>query len=651
MPVFKVQGPNGQIIKVDARDEATAIRGAKEHVSSMPARPAPEGELKRPTAGIPIVGDFIQSGIEAVGNIGDTLKATKPTRTPGLRGAVENLVNDVTAGPRLTMAALGLAAPFTEAITRPLARAMPGSSVENNRILNTALMGAKAGPRMMAPKAGIRPPPRAAAPARAAEQGAAYVERVVGSAKATPETLTAAAGPKPRTAAEALGKSGQVAVGALARRQGMTGDALATKVSERQLSRGDRMQQDFADAVGVSPEAAAGDLQGMVDKGRAAAAPLYEKAYAAGPIDSPHLMLLVERPSMRMAMSRAMRIAAEEGRDPAELGFRVAQRASEGAMTPRVKTERGPMGEPVEVTSYERAPGDLSDIHVQVDKPTAQTWDYVKRGIDDVLNSYRDKTTGRLNLDEEGRAVLGTSRALRDELVNANPAYGEALGVSGDYLSAERAFKDGAKFVFNNQMTERQVSDHLARLSPSEVEAFKGGVANKIFDLSQNSKLDPKVLKTPRVQAKLRLALGDEAADRLIASAMDEGELLAFERRYSPAANSITADMQEAIAMQDEGGAFSQMATDAMKNARQGPIGMLTGALSGQIKNLGATARTPGMSVAARDEAGKLLMLPPEVLAEILRARQASKPPPVTAPRVGSLTAGLPLPPPRPTGR
>src|SRR3546814_14197966 len=39
--------------------------------------------------------------------------------------------------------------------------------------------------------------------------------------------------------------------------------------------------------------------------------------------------------------------------------------------------------------------------------PSPQTIDLVKRGVDDVLEGYRDRTSGRLNLDEGGRAVEG----------------------------------------------------------------------------------------------------------------------------------------------------------------------------------------------------------------------------------------------------
>lgn len=49
MAVFKVQAPDGTVIKVEAADEATAIRGAQEHYSSRP-QPAPKPATQKVAA-------------------------------------------------------------------------------------------------------------------------------------------------------------------------------------------------------------------------------------------------------------------------------------------------------------------------------------------------------------------------------------------------------------------------------------------------------------------------------------------------------------------------------------------------------------------------------------------------------------------------
>jgi hypothetical protein len=53
MAVFTIQSPDGRKIKIEAADEATAMRGAQEWAASNPAAPAPSQEGR-----IPIISDF-----------------------------------------------------------------------------------------------------------------------------------------------------------------------------------------------------------------------------------------------------------------------------------------------------------------------------------------------------------------------------------------------------------------------------------------------------------------------------------------------------------------------------------------------------------------------------------------------------------------
>ena len=273
--------------------------------------------------------------------------------------------------------------------------------------------------------------------------------------------------------------------------------------------------------------------------------------------------------------------------------------------------------------------------------PTARTWDYVKRGLDDVIEGYRDKTTGKLVLDERGRATLRTLNALRDELKAANPAYGRALETSGDYLSSEAAFRDAGKDIFNSNLSERQFAERFAKLSESSREAYKGGIANRFHDLAQNGRLDPKVLKTPRVRVKLQMALGNDEADRLIELAGHEGDMLAFERRYAPGAGSITSEMAAGQAEQDGmAGKGAEIASDIFS---KGPRRAIGAQLSAAMEALGPTR---GMSVGARDKAGQALMMSPAELAAAIqkyRAGQPKGPPQVKLaldPRLVSLLTG-----------
>lgn len=558
-----------------------------------PAALAPGNATQRlvnvlaPTAGA-------EGAAEVVKALGGDEKAQDIARMAG--GATAGLATGVRIKPK-SITASAEDAPALETIAKAMDASAPTSAPE-----------LPAGAPEGATAAGMTPP--AAQPARALakpqESALEYVNRVAG-----PKPLEAVSGaPDVALGAEALGQPGKAALAALARRPGATGDALNAEVATRQLGRPSRLLDAFAQASGVSPEAAAGDIQTLVKSGRAAAAPLYEEAYAAGPMDSPALRELMARPSVKKALRNAVSIAAEEGRNPSDIGFEVSP-----------------------------ASGDIPEM-VAVKNPTAQTWDYVKRGLDDVINGYRDGTTGKLRLDDAGRATLGTLKELRSALVDANPAYGKALAASGDYLSADEAFRSASKDIFNAGLTERQFADKFDALSSSSKAAYKGGIANQFYNLAQTGRLDPKVLKTPRVQAKLRTALGPAEADRLIAMGSQEGDMLAFERRYAPNAGSITQEMKAAMDDQDSVSRGAQMAGDFASGLVKGHGvgGAATGAVTRQIQALmDSLGPTRGMSTETRDAAGQLLMLPPSELAKVLEAYRS-------LPRQPGISYSFPLP-------
>lgn len=76
------------------------------------------------------------------------------------------------------------------------------------------------------------------------------------------------------------------------------------------------------------------------------------------------------------------------------------------------------------VTALQSAdPQSVSAVNRQ---PSWQTLDYVKRGLDDVLEGCRDKTTGKLALDTESKAVNDTLRGLLSRLDTSNPDYAAA---------------------------------------------------------------------------------------------------------------------------------------------------------------------------------------------------------------------------------
>jgi hypothetical protein len=629
--MIQVKTPDGAVAQFPDGTPPEAIKAAMSKKFGGPDAKAPGPQS---LGGLPVIGDAWDSMKEAGGRIKAEYDANAERNRRVMSGQPVGLTEGMLSAPKMLLDAAGaIPAALQAAVVRPTSRAianvapMPGKNRAETAAtlegdLNTAMMGLRPAPGRLpqVPK----PPPRTAIPRSEAAAGG-YVQKLVNTA---PQGALAATA-RPRTAAEAIGKSGEVALGALARRTGETGDALKGVVADRQITRPSRMLDDVAAAAGVHPDAASGNIQAVVDAGRAKAAPLYDEAYAAGPITSPQLDLLVSRPSMRTAMARAARIAAEEGRDPTELGFKTVKRGA-GSTARDTATFDFPEGSGgrFQVTGSKTVHDpQMADVQVQLESPTAQTWDYVKRGIDDVLNGYRDSTTGKLNLDEEGRAILGTQKQMRNELINANPVYGKALEAAGDYMSADQAFKDGGKLLFNGNFTEKQWADKLAAMPESTRDAFRGGIANHFYNLAQNGKLDPKLLKTPRVRAKLEAALGPDGSSRLIAAAEEEAAMLAFERRHTPGNGSPTQEYKAAMDEQDGAPGAIEAAVGSV--ADRGVRGTLAKGVSEGIKGLVARTRTGGLNEAARNEAGRLLMMSPDELEAYLAAaaktREANK--------------------------
>jgi hypothetical protein len=575
------------------------------------------------------------------------------------------------------------------------------------------------------------------------------------------------------TAAEALGRTGQRQLGALARMEGRTGDDLAAKIAERRAGRPDLLKEEFARATGVAPDDALGAIQSVVAKGRAEAAPLYDAAYQAGPFDSPALNRLMGRPSLKQAMSKAYKLAAEKGENPEALGlvnmdimdqWAVTDPADFGATQTAQKTVRGPSRAPSQGPSlvkfladsggiddvggdlaamdagswhkgraYQRPligrmsaddaalkawqagyfPGrqDRPDVNELLDAvsrelrgkptyaraadqraadrfaardaadeavyygytgedppmetdyglrpepegepvftslPTAKTWDYVKRGLDDVLEGYRDPNTRRLPSTGEAGAIQDTLRDLRRELISASPAYGKALKVSSDYLGAQDAFFRSQKQFLNPNVTEQQFAENIAALSGAEKSAFKAGIANQMFDAAQNGKLDPRMFKAPRVREKMRLVFGERGAQSLISTLEIETQKAAFENRYGPAAGSITADMVaggEELAQSVGGGPLTvgQMVMNPVQAAKTGAEAV--------INRIYRSATQPGQT-AARDAIGQNYLMSPQQLAALLEANPVNVPAPAfpgpRAPNPFALIPPAPISSPRP---
>lgn len=395
---------------------------------------------------------------------------------------------------------------------------------------------------------------------------------------------------KPLTSAEMIGKPAEVMLGALARREGATADAFGGMMAGRNEAAPGRILDDFSAASGIVPEAALGDMQSLVQKGRKAASPLYDAAYARPAATSDRLNQFAQNKVIQSAIAKGVKL---EELDALKEGAQF----NPGAYS---------------VTGFNEA-GDPIIGGV----PTWRSWDAAKRGLDTIIAENTDTITGKMS--DYGKSVDGVRRALLKELDSLNPDFAAARSVSSDYLSAQDAFNRGTKAILNDNMPAQQFTDMFNGMKGANQEAFKGGIANKLFNLSQSNKLNTNRFITPIVQAKLEVALGRENAARFIANLKAEKGMVDFARKRAPGAGSPTAEYADAFNEMDNGGNAAIDFAERVARNRGNVRGAVTDMAANKVADLVARRRTSGLPLDVRDVMGQLLM-DPQKLAKALDA-------------------------------
>ena len=316
---------------------------------------------------------------------------------------------------------------------------------------------------------------------------------------------------------------------------------------------------------------------------KAQAGPLYEAAYArpgAGAVH-PQIADLLDRPSMRGAMVRAQRLASEEGDNPAALGFDLD---GQGEVT-------------------------LKSV------PSWKTLDYVKRGMDDVIEGYRDKTTGRLVLDTEGRSINGTLREFIKRVDAVNPEYAAARQAYAGPASMTTALRKGS--MIGNKDAETILAE-TRDLTAAEVEQYRLGARSALSKMLEG-RVDGAdkvraLIGTPKKRSALaQLFGGDDGLDNLLGT-------LAHEAKTSATYGRVNTGSQTAANLADDANleGLSGVAANAAGRAIQGQ-----GMVSNAVRTIGELARygvgKKGERVRAELAAG-LSETRPEVLSSLVKS-------------------------------
>jgi hypothetical protein len=183
--------------------------------------------------------------------------------------------------------------------------------------------------------------------------------------------------------------------------------------------------------------------------------------------------------------------------------------------------------------------------------PSPETLDYVKQGMDQVLEQYRDKTTGRMVLDGNplARAQDGLRKAFIKEVDALNPAYAAARQAYAGPASARDALLRG-KDSYNIQPDQLRMN--VAQQSPADLAQMQLGYRGAMVDAAEgvrytNNPYDA-TLGTPTQIERLQVMnQGNQNVDRLLRQAELERQMQARANDImggSPTQGRAVADQQ-----------------------------------------------------------------------------------------------------------
>lgn len=215
--------------------------------------------------------------------------------------------------------------------------------------------------------------------------------------------------------------------------------------------------------------------------------------------------------------------------------------------------------------------------------PNLRTLDAVKRGLDEMLEAYRDGTTGKLNLDQRGRAINEVRKSLvreLDDLTGGDAgAYAQARAAWAGPSAAKDALSMGRRFVNNDAEVTAKVLD---KMSAGDKEMFRIGAARAVRDMI-NSDTQAAITKfadkKEGLWGKLRQIFPDEQSfNQFRADIQTELRKAQTERFMGPRAGSQTTPLREDIK------GLSRIPAPILEAAQRAGRGEYMGAVGGLVR-------------------------------------------------------------------
>lgn len=317
-----------------------------------------------------------------------------------------------------------------------------------------------------------------------------------------------------------------------------------------------------------------------------AARPLYEKAFAQQGIHSDRLAQFLDDPVIKQGLSRGLEIqrleALAEGRQFNPKDYAV--------------TRFNDAGDPV-----------IGAV------PNMRLLDAAKRGLDDILDGYRDPTTGRLALDQRGRAIERVRQSLVSTLDGLNPDYKAARQAWGGPSQGMAALEAGRDAL---RLDPEQIAKRFAGMSDTEKDFFKAGLYRELQDKFSSAKTPDaayRFLADPKTADKLAAVFGRGAIDDISAQLQRQAQTFGRDETGANAVGQILRrDATGAPMLADSAVATNALrnpqAVDATLRAAGADAPRVRSLLRGQfIENMLASSRTTGAITDARGNVSDVL--------------------------------------------
>jgi hypothetical protein len=287
----------------------------------------------------------------------------------------------------------------------------------------------------------------------------------------------------------------------------------------------------------------------MIKAARLKAGPLYDQAYNAPPISSPKIDEVLNTPFGQDSLKRAIALAKNERVDPNTLSVQFDA-----------------AGDPV-----------MQPTH------STRTLDYVKRGMDDVLEQYRNPITGKLDLGDMGQSQLGVKNDLLKEMDFRNPAYGQARAAyAGPAQEKDWIRRGGDAFKLDPNTLSFNASKIPADKMPLAQLGYRGALSDAGNSVGYGSNPFERTLGTPAAESRLNTMYPDSPGPANLLRQRD------LERQMQNTSNDILGNSKtaqrgiadEAFAGED----LPQLAFDVGTNLMMGqvPIGTMVKANLGR---------------------------------------------------------------------